>query len=199
MTKLVACPVCNRQVSSQAVSCPNCGHPLAASSAPPPKAASASRADTWGDINRVGAVVSATIVTLTLGAQAAFVNFVGGPGGDGGAGTLAQVFVRTAPLTIAVMIIALAAMKEWFESFGIWVFFSGVILLVSTWLGAWLGGLSRLPSGGNIFSLIAFYLGYYGPAHFLSSLILGVFLAWVVTKFWPRKAAVTTVNTGSGK
>ena len=198
MTKLVACPVCNRQVSSQAASCPNCGHPIASPS-PQPKTSSPSHAEKWAQVNRVGAVVSAAIVTLTLGVQAAFLNFVGGPGGEGGGAPLAQVFVQTAPLTIAVMIIAFAAMRDWFDSFGIWAFFSGVTLLISTWLGAWLGGLSRLPEGGNIFSLIAFYLGYYGPAHFLSSLILGVFLAWVVAKFWPLKTAVAKVNTGTGQ
>ena len=26
---MIACPVCQKQVSSQAVSCPNCGHPIA--------------------------------------------------------------------------------------------------------------------------------------------------------------------------
>ncbi|WP_197063063.1 zinc ribbon domain-containing protein [Pontibacillus marinus] len=57
---LIKCPACDNQVSTQAKSCPQCGHPLKPTpSTPPPQSKESQGLGFWGV---VGAVVVAIII-----------------------------------------------------------------------------------------------------------------------------------------
>ncbi len=178
---MILCPACSRLISAQAATCPNCGHPMATVPSLEQK---------WTQIKKVGGLVAAAIIVLTLGAQAAFLKLVSGVDSGEVASTLQNVFLQTAPFTIAVTIIGLTVMWKWIEGFLQLIAVTGVVLFVSLVLGSYLGGLGKLPEvGGNpgmmLVSALKFYWGHYGPSLFVSSLILGIFLTWVMTKLWP--------------
>ncbi len=113
---------------------------------------------------------------------------------DIGAATFIEVFLQTAPLTIGVMLIAMAVIRKWWTETGPLLFFSAAVLFASVFIGSWLGGLAGDASiQGNLgmvfFRTLRFYWRHYGPGLFLSSLILGVFLAWALSKEWPVSRA----------
>ena len=180
---MVLCPACSRLISAQAASCPNCGHPTATLP---------SLEEKWTQIKKVGGLVAAAIIVLTLGAQAAFLKLVSGVASGEVASTLQNVFLQTAPFTIAVTIIGLTVVWNWIDGFLQLIAVSGVVLFLSLVLGSYLGGLGKLPEvGGNpvmmLVSALKFYWGHYGASLFVSSLILGIFLTWVISKLWPLK------------
>jgi len=124
--------------------------------------------------------------------------------GDAEAKTLLNLFLLAAPFTIAVTLIGLAAMNHWFESPGCLLPFSSMILFVSVLLGSLWGGLGKPPKfEGNwpqvLYEAVVLYWGQFGPALFLSSLILGVFLSWALTKLWPRKTTGSSAKAASAK
>jgi hypothetical protein len=129
---------------------------------------------------------------LTLGGQAIFLKLVKADVSEANSDTLFQVFLQTAPLTLGVMLVGIAMLREWFDD-GMLVFIVAT-MFASLHLGSWLGGLGTLPSMGEgwltlLFGGIAFYWKVYGPSLFVSSIVLGAFLAWVVNKLWPGPAA----------
>ena len=106
---------------------------------------------------------------------------------------LLRVFLQTAPLTVAVAIIALAHIRKWFDDFAQLLFFSAVALPASVLFASVVGNLGSLPSFASINPVtfptkaLALYWRHYGASLLLSSLILGVFLAWAITKRLPVK------------
>ena len=150
----------------------------------------------------VMSLVSLVVGVLSLGAQTTFLKFVSAESlNELGATTLLKVFLQTAPLTIAVMLIALAAIQEWWKEMAPLLFFAAAMLFLSVFLGSWFGGLGQMPSiqgnlGAVFFNSLAFYWRHYGPSLFLSSLILGVFLAWFMTKEGPQ--AIARIRRAAG-
>lgn len=188
---LTFCSACGHQVSTQAASCPHCGHPLAAPSAEDKK---------WEEINRMGSLVAIVIATLTLGGQAVFLKLVKGDVSEASADTLLQVFLQTTPLTLAVMLVGVAVVRDWVDGFLQTILLSAVALLVSLHLGSWLGGLGQPPAMENsvlgvVFGATVFYWKIYGASLFISSLVLGAFLAWVANKLWPQPKSANRKTT----
>jgi len=66
MADLIGCSACGRQLSSEAVACPHCGHPIAKPASPvapaPPQAASLASPKKQYSIRRVGCVVTVAVV-----------------------------------------------------------------------------------------------------------------------------------------
>ncbi len=147
-------------------------------------------------------LVSLVVGALSLGAQTTFLKFVGAESlNELGATTLLKVFLQTAPLTIAVTLIALAVIQKWWEETAPLLFFAAAMLFLSVFLGSLLGGLGQMPSiqgnlGAVFFKSLAYYWRHYGPSLFLSSLILGVFLAWFMTKEGPQ--AIARIRRAAG-
>lgn len=180
--KLVACPACGRQISMHAVSCPHCGHPVLPTVQPRYP----------GTVTRhVGSLLQLAVLTLGLGAQGAFHKVVSAENlREIGDATLLRVFLQTAPLTIAVILITLAIMRKWWAEAASTLFFAAVVLFLSVMAGSWFGGLGHLPAmQGNLgtvfFRALGVYWRAYGPSLFFSSLMLGVFLAWTLQNDWP--------------
>lgn len=182
--QLMPCEGCGHSISRSAASCPNCGHPV-----------KAGIVSTFEQIQKVGGFVSIVISILVLGLQATVLKMIGvaNAGPQAGEVTLTTVFLQTAPFTIAVTLIIIVLIKDkstrqFSEVIGI----SCVILLGSVWLNSWLTGKGSLGSVlGNpfaiIFKTLSLYWLLYGASLFFSSIILGAFLAWTVTKLWPNK------------
>ncbi|MEO8505506.1 MAG: hypothetical protein ABI609_16545 [Acidobacteriota bacterium] len=147
----------------------------------------------------MGGMVALVISTLTLGGQAVFLRLVKSDVSEASADTLFQVFVQTAPLTIAVAIVGLAIIRKWVDGFLKVVLLSAWVLFASLQLGSRLGRMGKLPTLGNgvlsvVFGATAFYWKIYGPSLFVSALVLGGFLAWVVNKVWPESKAAKLVR-----
>jgi len=156
------------------------------------------------ELKRAAGLTALVVTLLSTGMQAALLKAFALED----ALTLLTVFFRTAPLTIAVALIAALVMEavdsvedRWFWT----VVKAAIVLWVSTLLGNWLGGLRIEPvdvlTGGeksvNPFVRAAFYLvnalaGYfkaYGGATFLSSVALGCFLFWAGRRYVEIKRA----------
>lgn len=180
--KLMACPACGRQISMHAVSCPQCGHPVLPTVQPRYPGTEA---------RHVVTLLQLAVAILTLGAQGTFHKIVSAENmTEIGDATLLKVFLQTAPLTIAVILITLAIMRKWWAETASTLFFAAVVLFLSVMFGSWFGGLGRLPAmQGNLgtvfFRALGVYWRAYGPGLFVSSLILGVFLAWTLENDWP--------------
>jgi zinc ribbon protein len=178
---LIPCPACGHQLSAQAISCPQCGHPIAAALPKPGE----SRASAL-----FGPAMMAAMTFLTTGAGAAAVKLVTAGRGEAlSDDTLVRLYMQTTPLTIAVTLIALSVIRKWWDDGASTLFFAAVVLLASVYLGSWFGNLGSLPSiqGSMItssFRVLAFYWRHYGVSFFLASLLLGIFLAKVLSQQW---------------
>lgn len=64
MANLMPCPSCGQEVSSQAATCPKCGHPLR--SAPSP----------FGERNTIALVSMVVVMILASSAAAVYLNFL---------------------------------------------------------------------------------------------------------------------------
>jgi hypothetical protein len=180
---LMPCPACGHQLSTHAASCPQCGHPMAT------HAAAHSGLDYS---HHVGKLVLITLSVLTLGGQATFLTVTrAGSVDEAGAASVMRVFLQTAPLTVALTLITLAIIRKWWDEASSLLFFAGVMLLASLFLGSWFGGLGNVSSvqgnlGTVLFRSMAFYWRHYGARLFVSSLILGPFLAFNLSRQWDR-------------
>jgi len=181
---LIPCSACGHQISSAAASCPNCGHPR-----DPGFFGKVEK------IQKIGGFVAIVISILVLGLQATALKAIGLSIAPPGAPevTLTTVFLQTAPFTIAVTIIALVLRKEE-SSRGVWEGFvlAAIVLAVSVYLNAWLTGKEiGVPILGNPFVVVlntlTYYWQLYGASLFVSSIVLGVFLAWAIDHLWPAK------------
>lgn len=136
-------------------------------------------------------IVAVLVTLLTVGLQAAVLKLLDLED----AIELANLFLRTAPLTISVALVAYATIREWFEHLYAWILYFAVVLGTATSLGETFGGMQvvpvqvvphsvRLGAINGLVNLLAGYCVAYTWPVFTSSLILGMFLAWV----WLRLA-----------
>lgn len=103
-----------------------------------------------------------------------------------------EVFKLTAPLSLSITLIALAVIRDWFEGIFLYLFGFGVLILFTLVLHptGW-ELLSRVfgeeRTGNPVitysFALMTEYILTYTWQYFVSSFIIGLFLAW----FWNWK------------
>jgi hypothetical protein len=155
-----------------------------------------------GELKRGAGWAAVAVTLVSTGVQAAVLK----ASGLEDAVTLLQLFFRTAPLTVAVAVIAElvadaadSAKDRWFVT----LLYSAGVLWAATLIGGALGGLQIRPepvlTGGEksvnpavwaafyLVNMLAGYFKAYGDGPFLSSLILGGFLFWA----WRRYGEVT--------
>ena len=133
------------------------------------------------------------IVTLPLmGFQAAFHTAVDqvSPITDEMKG-LWGVFIKTAPLCTTVLLITIAAFREWFDGWGMWLFGAASLIVLTMLITK--GGRDMVGEAWNTHTgspltafpikLLGKYFDVYEWRYFVSSLILGIFLGWV----WAKK------------
>ncbi len=144
------------------------------------------------DVRKVGFWV-ALFISLPSLAVPALIGSVLEPGKVGveGITTIWQVIVLTAPLTAAVAIVGAVAARGQLTGYPL-VAFSTIVLGIATLLGNMLGISAGVqPPWENmsdgayaIFTkMVSNYYKAYGPWTFISSLVVGGFLAWV----WSEK------------
>lgn len=181
-SSLVPCPTCSHQVSTSAESCPNCGHPL-----------QEGIVKKFEHVQKIGGVVLFLISLILVGVQTTLLKMIGmanaGPGAE--EISLLKVFLQTAPFTVAVAMIVTVWIKD-STTRRVWegTVLSAIVLAVSIYLNSWLTGDSdsTVPLGNPfvmVMNSLLLYWRLYGAALFISSLILGSFLAWSINRLWP--------------
>lgn len=178
---LSPCTVCGHEISTAASTCPNCGHPR--------DNGLFAKVD---KVQKIGGFVSILISIIVLGLQATAFKMIGLSNAAPGAPevSLMAVFLQTAPFTIAVTVILYVLLTE--ESrIEVWegIVMAAIVLGGSVFLNAWLNGTGSGTSVlGNplvvIFKTLTLYWELYGPALFISSILLGGFLAWAIDHLW---------------
>jgi len=149
-----------------------------------------------GEVKTAGTVVTVVITLLTVGAQAAVLKALQVEM------EVFQLFLRTAPLTLAVAVSWLIWARPWGhdEAPILRVLLTGGVMVGSLWLAGKIGGVrpevamprswvSLLSPGRMIEFLWRALSGYYrayGAGNFWSSLILGGFLGWTWRKLLPH-------------
>ncbi|MDQ8020773.1 MAG: hypothetical protein REI94_02975 [Moraxellaceae bacterium] len=194
---LIPCPECSGRISSLAAACPHCGYPL------PKPAGKPGWSATLGDIRRVGFWVMLFMSLPTL-ATPALLNklFAGGMLDGEGMVSMGRLILLTAPLCAAVALYGIALLRGWLDweagavphllsVFGLLALGSVLnalfnpqapVLLSQAWqAAAEHSGLTQIVAA-VVFMLFG-YLKAWGSWPFLSSLVVGGFLAWV----WARK------------
>lgn len=182
---LITCPECKARISSKAAACPKCGLPMKGESPP-----------SWKkdieEIRRVGFWVwlVLSLPTLTL---PAFIGKAIAPGmmGQSEMQSLWDVLVLTVPLTSAVAIFGALMLREVIDSVVHYLFL--LVLVGTTLFSSWIGlgsdvSLSETwERSKNLNDFLAHllinYWAAYGSWNFISSLVVGGFLAWI----WAKK------------
>lgn len=191
---LITCPECNQQISSRARSCPACGYPLA------------SALDKQVTSVKKKAGILMTVVALPYTIHAALGSMspvwlewlVRGSVAD----SFWQIAILTAPLIVAVMLIAYALLEGWIENGAFTTLVSAMLLGVAAYIAFLLADSPPLlaqdpmlyaltnmaqedmflPKGWLAAvgaALYAFFM-LYGLWNFISAILIGGFCAWVL-------------------
>lgn len=195
---LILCPECKKQISSRALTCPMCGFPMQSA-----KNAPRTFKQDIADVGKTGFWIWLLISLPGLTVPTLIAKIMT-PGNAGSTEVKAilDLLVLTMPLTLAVAFVGVGVLRKWVYLTGknppgggcIGALFLLIPLLVTTFVSNLFGldaGVSIrdawAKSGHPIFGFLAnMLLGYakaYGLWNFISSLVVGGFLAWA----WAKK------------
>jgi hypothetical protein len=196
--RVVSCTQCGTKSPSSHAFCSSCGTALAterhvAASIPATKQRNLKQ--DVAEVRTVGFWV-ALVVTLPTLSVPALAEKLLDPGqlGVAEARSLWEVFSLTAPLTAAFAIFGVSLLRDWFENTFTWILFSAGIIAATTVIanalsfGAGVSIIdvlyaSRFSPVNFVQNMVASYYAVYGFWSFMSSLVLGGFLAWI----WAEK------------
>lgn len=194
---VVFCPKCGTKSPSTHAFCPSCGSAL--SSARHGSAPATNKRDVKqdvADIRRVGFWIAlfVTLPTLTVPALAEKLLAPGQFGLDE-ARSLWEVFSLTAPLTAAFAIFGVGLARDWFTNGYVTVVVAGAIVAATTVMANALSFGAGVSVADVLYAsnyhpiqfaqnMVVRYYEIYGFWSFMSSLVMGGFLAWI----WAEKA-----------
>ncbi len=144
--------------------------------------------ETAADLGKGAGLVHLFVILLLNGFQAFFLKLTSNPVAFGGeeAATLLQVLFLTFPLTLSLALLISLVPSLTSEGVGYGhLIFAGLLLYAAAWLGNKVGApipvVSDMAGGNPITFFVGAMRGYavaYGPQLFISSFLLGGYIAW---------------------